>query len=99
MVDKQYADTMFISKPFQPANDLIVAGIAVSFSPCFSDFLHCIDNDQLRVTVLPQKELELTVQAIPNLICRCGKVKLGCILYSVHHKHSALDALEIIFQC
>ena len=99
MVNSQHTNTMLIGKLLDSANDFIIAGVAVCLSANLSNLLHGIDDNEIGVRVLPHEVFQLFIQSISNPSGSSSKVKVGCILYTVHHKHAALDTLKIIFQC
>ena len=98
MVDGQHTDTVLIGKLLNLANDFIITGVAVRLSTNFPNLLHGINNNEIGVRVFSYEVFQLFIQSISNLSGSSGKVKVGCILYTVHHKHTALDTLKIIFQ-
>ncbi len=88
---------MLISKLFDSAGDLIVAGITVRFTAYLTDILHSVNGDEIGARVLPHKILQLFIQPIPDLSGGGSEVAVGGIVHTVHHKHPALDMLKIIF--
>ena len=48
--------------------------------------------------MFPHEVLKLLVQPVSNLACRSCKVQPVGVVDAVHHEHSTLDALKIIFQ-
>ena len=67
VVDNQDTDAMSVSKLLQLADYLIVAGVAVTVAHRFPDFLQGIHNNQLGVTVFPDKLFQLFIQAAAML--------------------------------
>ena len=49
MMNGQYADTMFVRKLLELADDFIVAGIAVCLASHLPDFLHGVNDDELGI--------------------------------------------------
>ena len=60
-MNDQDADAMSVSKLFQLADHLIVAGIAVTIAHCLPDFLQGIHDNQLGITVFPNKLFQLFI--------------------------------------
>ena len=98
VVDGQHTDTMLICELLDPADDLIVAYVAVCLIANLSNLLHGVNDDELGIRVLPHEIFQLFVQSVPNFPGNGGKVEIGGIIHAVHHKHPTLDALEIILQ-
>lgn len=73
----QNTDTVLISKPLDPADDLIITGITVHFTAYLTDFLHSVNDDGIGVRVLLHKILQLFIQPIPNLSSGGGEVEVG----------------------
>ena len=99
MVDDQNTDAMLVGKLFEPADDFIIAGVAVCLTANLTDFLHGVYDDELGVGMLVYKELKLFIQTVSDFICRRCEVEIAAVLHTVHHKHSALDSLIIVLQC
>ena len=98
VMNGQHTDTILIGKLLDSSDDFIVAGITVRFFAYLTDLLHSVNDDEIGARVLPREILQLFIQSIPNLSGSNGKVKVGCIVHAVHHKHPALNTLKIIFQ-
>lgn len=98
MVDDENTDAMPVCELLEPADDFIIAGVAVSLTTDFTDFLHGINYDELGIGMLPDKEIKLFIESVADLICHRCKVEFFTILHAVHHKHSALDSLVIVLQ-
>ena len=98
VVDGQHADTVLICKLLELAHDLVVAGVAVRFAAHFPDFLHGVDDNELGVRVFLHEVFQLFVQTVPNFPGGGGEVQIRGIVHAIHHKHSVLDALEVILQ-
>ena len=89
---------MPVCKTLEFADDLIVAGVAVCFAADLPDFLHGVDDNEFGVGVFPHEILKLFVQPVSDFVCCRCKMQAGGIRHAVHHKHPALDSLEIILQ-
>ena len=74
VVNDENTDTMPVRKLLESADDVIIAGIAVSFTADLTDFLHCINDDELSVVVLTDKEVKLLIKPISDFVCRRCKV-------------------------
>jgi len=98
VVDGQNADAVLVGKLLEPTDDLIIAGVAVCFAADLTDFLHGVDDNEFGVGVLPHEILKLFVQSISDLSRSGCKVQPVGVVDAVHHEHTALDALKIIFQ-
>ena len=98
MVDGQHTNAVPVCELLEPADDFIITGIAVSLAARFTDFLHGVNDNELGIRMLPHEVFKLLIKTVPHLICRCCKMKIICVLHAIHHKHPALDALEIILQ-
>ena len=89
---------MLVGKLLELADDLIIAGVAVSLAADFPDFLHGVDDNESGVGMLPHEILKLLVQSISDFARRSCKVQPVGVVDAVHHKHSTLDALKIVLQ-
>ena len=98
VMDGQNADAVLVGKLLEPTDDLIIAGVAVCFTADLADFLHGVDDNEFGVGVLPHEILKLFVQSISDLSRSGCKVQTVGVVDPVHHEHSTLDALKIIFQ-
>ena len=92
------ANAVPVRKTLELSDDLIVAGVAVSRAASFSDLLHGVNDNQLRVGVFLYEILKLLVKTVSDFVCCRCKMQAGGIRHAVHHKHPALDSLEIILQ-
>ena len=61
VVDNQDADAISVSKLLQLADHLIVAGVAITIAHCLPDFLQGIHDNQLGITVFPNKLFQLFI--------------------------------------
>ena len=91
MVDGQYTDTK-LNGQLAPA----VAGVTVNLAAHLMGLLPSVDENEYCVRVLPHEVFQLFVQSVPDFPGSGGKVETGGIVHAVHHKHPALDALEIV---
>ena len=98
VVDDQDADAILVSKLFQLADYLIVAGIAVTVAYRFPDFLQGIHDNQLGITVFPDKLFQLFIQATADHLSVGGEVEGACPLHPEHTEHPALQTALVIFQ-
>ena len=98
MVDDEQTDTVLVCELFELTNDRIIAGIAVCFAAKLPDFLHRVDDNELRIGVFLDEIFKLVVQSLTDLVCGGCKVQFFTVLHAVHHEHPALDALKIIFK-
>ena len=98
MMDGQDTDTVLVGKLLEFADDLIIAGVAVCLTADFADFLHGVDDNEFGVGMLAHEILKLLVQPVSDLARSGCKVQPVGVVDAVHHEHTALDALKIIFQ-
>ena len=98
MVNSQNADAVLVGKLLEPTDDLIIAGVAVCLAADFPDFLHGVNDNEFGVVMLKHKILKLLVQPVSDLARSGCKVQPVGVVDAVHHEHTALDALKIIFQ-
>ena len=89
---------MIIGKLLEPADDLIIAGVAVRLAADIADFLHGVDDNEFGVGVFPHEILKLLVQPVSDLARSGCKVQPIGVVDAVHHKHPALDTLKIVLQ-
>ena len=87
VVDGQDADAVLVGKLLELADDLIIAGVAVSLAADFPDFLHSVDDNEPGVGMFPHEVLKLLVQPVSNLARRSCKVQPvgvvdACLLYT-----------------
>ena len=92
------ANAVSVRKTLELADDLIVAGVAVRLASGFSDFLHGVNDNEFGVGMLTHKIFKLFVKTVSDFVCCRCKMQAGGIRHAVHHKHPALDSLEIILQ-
>ena len=98
MVNSQNADAVLVGKLLEPTDDLIIAGVAVCLAADLPDFLHGVNDNEFGVGMLPHEILKLLVQPVSDLARSGCKVQPVGVVDAVHHEHTALDALKIIFQ-
>ena len=98
VVNSQNADAVLVGKLLEPTDDLIIAGVAVRLAADLADFLHGVNDNEFGVGMFPHEVLKLLVQPVSNLARRGCKVQPVGVVDAVHHEHTALDALKIIFQ-
>ena len=98
VVDNQDANAISVSKLLQLADYLIVAGVAVTIAHCLPDLLQGIHDNQLGITVFPNKLFQLFIQAAADYLSVGGEVDGACPLHSEHSEHPALQPALIIFQ-
>ena len=98
MVDGQNADAVLVGKLLELADDLIVACVAVRLTADFPDFLHGVNDNESGIGMLPHEILKLFIQPVSDLARSGCKVQPVGVVDAVHHEHTALDALKIIFQ-
>ena len=55
VVDGQHTDAMLVGKLFQPADNLVVAGVAICLAADLADFLHCVNDEEFGVGMFPDK--------------------------------------------
>ena len=92
------ANAVPVCKTLEFADDLIVAGVAVRLASGFPNLLHGVNDNQLRVGAFLYEILKLLVKTVSDFVCCRCKMQAGGIRHAVHHKHPALDSLEIILQ-
>ena len=90
MVDNPDADAISVSKLLQLADHLIVAGVAVTVAHCLPNFLQGIHDNQLGITVFPEKLFQLFIQATADHLSVGGEVERACPLHAKHTEHTAL---------
>ena len=95
---QQKADSIFVSELLQPADDFIIAGVAVRLSADLPNFLKGIHDYQSCVRMLFEKQLQLIFQTAPDLLCAGGKVEFLCAVHSEHPEHPILQPLVIVLQ-
>lgn len=98
-MDGNDANAVSVRKTLELADDLIVAGVAVSLAASFSDLLHGVNDNEFGVGMLTYKIFKLLIKTVSDFVCCRCKMQAGGIRHAVHHKHPALDSLEIILQC
>ena len=98
VVDGQNADAVLVGKLLELADDLIITGVAVCLAADLTDFLHGVNDNESGVGMLAHEILKLLVQPISNFASSVCKVQPVGVVDAVHHEHTALDALKIIFQ-
>lgn len=64
---------MPVGKLFQPADHIIVAGVAVPIAGHFPDLLQGVHDDQFGVAVFLDKLLQLLIQAPPIILALVAK--------------------------
>ena len=99
VMDGNDANAVSVRKTLELSDDLIVAGVAVSLASGLPNLLHGVNDNQLRVGVFLYEILKLLVKTVSDFVCCRCKMQAGGIRHAVHHKHPALDSLEIILQC
>ena len=97
-MDGNDANAVSVRKTLELSDDLIVAGVAVSLASGLPNLLHGVNDNQLRVGVFLYEILKLLVKTVSDFVCCRCKMQAGGIRHAVHHKHPALDSLEIILQ-
>ena len=73
MVDGQNTDPVLISKLLDSADDLIVAGVAVSLASGLPNLLHGVNDNQLRVGVFLYEILKLLVKTVSDFVAAVAK--------------------------
>ena len=86
------------TKLLEFADDLIIAGVAVRLAADFPDFLHGVNDNESGVWMFLHEVFKLFVQSASDFPGSGCKVQPVGVVDAVHHEHTALDALKIIFQ-
>ncbi len=60
--------TIFVSKLFHPAHDVIIVGIAVSIGADLADFLQGVDDNEPGIGMLPDEPFKLLIKSCAELL-------------------------------